>query len=244
MNETVSYHAMTWPDLVCTEPGEDDIHCWLFSLDDAAGTDALSEDECMRAAKFRFEKDRSRFVAGRAARRNILAAYLGVPPQSLIFEEGPQGRPSLKEAALSFNMSRSNSWALLAVSKAPVLGVDLEEVIGRDDLVDVAADQFSSAEQVELATLCGDQWTKGFFNCWTRKEAVVKAVGQGLSMPLDCFDVSLLPGAQAVIHRAENAASPAANWSLIAFSPLNGYCAAIANNLAAPNLHFFRAAAP
>ena len=248
MSDTVSFQQVAWPD---KEPmrwpqalDKGDIHCWLFSLDRDDDESLLSQEERARAAKFHFARDQRRFIAGRAARRRILAGYLGALPAQLAFDEGAQGRPFLGDHDLNFNMSRSNGWGLVAISESNVLGVDIEAVSMSDDLRDVAVDNFSPAERGSLGGLCGDIWVQGFFNCWTRKEAVVKAVGQGLSMPLDCFDVTLAPDARAQILRADGEAQEARAWSLTAFNPLDGYCAAIASDIAAPNLHFFQLNAP
>ncbi len=216
-----------------------DIHCWLISLETDAGDGLLDASERDRASRFRFDRDRRRFVAGHDAIRRVLARYHDAAPQDLEFviEEG--GRPSLN-GGVNYNYSRSEEWGLLAVSRAAVLGADIEAVRMSDDLADVARQHFSVAERSALDTLSGGAWADGFFNCWTRKEAVVKAMGVGLSAPLDSFDVSLKPNDQPEILRADGDSAMARDWALRAFKPLNGYCAAIATDLAAPNLHVLR----
>ncbi len=218
----------------------DDIHCWLFSLESDADHEHLDDAERDRARRFHFDRDRRRFIAGHDSIRRILSRYLDVAPGDFEFDVEAQGRPTLKGGGVNFNYSRSEEWGLLAVSDAAILGADIETVRMSDDLIDVARRQFSPAEQAALNPLSGDAWTAGFYNCWTRKEAVVKAMGVGLLAPLDCFDVTLTPGDRPEILRAEGDGAVARDWALRAFSPLDGYCAAIATDLAAPNLHVLR----
>ncbi len=218
----------------------DDIHCWLFSLDGEHSDQSLDETERARAARFRFERDRQRFVAGRGGVRRLLSRYVNEPPDSLslLVEEG--GRPFLRGRAVNFNFSRSEAWGLLTVSRTGILGADIEAVRMKDDLADTAQRFFASGELDVLDKLSGASWTAGFFNCWTRKEAVVKAVGTGLAAPLDAFDVALHPDQPARILRAEGAVAAAHGWTMRAFSPVDGYAAAIVTDLSAPNLHFLR----
>lgn len=220
--------------------GARDIHCWLFALETAAGEDLLDASERGRAARFRFDRDRRRFIAGHDKTRRILGKYLDTPPQDLEFVAGDHGRPALKGGAVNFNYSRSEQWGLLAVSQASILGADIEAVRMRDDLPDVARAHFSAAEQSALGAFSGAAWTDAFFNCWTRKEAIVKAMGLGLAASLSSFDVSVGPGERPEIERAVGESAVARKWALCAFNPLDGYQAAIATNIAAPNLHVMR----
>lgn len=217
-----------------------EIHGWLFSLDADADENLLDPAELARAARFQFDHDRRRFIAGRAARRRILARYMGAAPDALQFDEQEQGRPFLSGAPVNFNMSRSENLGLLAVADASVLGADIEAVKDTGDLVRVAADNFSATEIAALQELREESWLNGFYACWTRKEAVVKAVGKGLLMPLDEFDVSMQADRPARILRAEGEAAETAGWSLCAFSPANGFLAALASDIAAPELHLIR----
>ena len=221
-----------------------DIHCWLFGLDGDADDQHLDEDEKARAARFKFDRDRRRFIAGHDAVRRILARYADEAPVALAFTISEQGRPAFADGAVNFNYSRSEGWGLLGVSKSAILGVDIEAVRMTDDLPDVARRNFSETEIRALSSLAGGSWSEGFFACWTRKEAVVKAAGEGLLMPLQSFDVTLAPGAPAAILRAEGQAVVAAGWTLSAFRPLQGFHAAVAADLAAPKLQLFRVSAP
>ena len=222
------------------ELAREDIHCWLFSLDAVCGDAVLDDEECARAERFRFDRDRLRYVAGRDGLRRILSRYLETTPEAVQIATEPGGRPLLEDRAVNFNFSRSEGWGFLAVSTASVLGADIEAVTARSDLAATARRFFSAAEQEVLSALSGADWATGFFNCWTRKEAVVKAAGIGLSAPLDAFDVTVEPDLPPRILRAEGDLALARDWTLHAFNPVDGYCAAVATELAAPKLHFLR----
>ena len=218
----------------------DDVHCWVFSLEMAAGEDLLDAAERGRASRFHFDCDRRRFIAGHDRIRRILGQYRNAPPHELVFTIAKKGRPALKGGGVNFNYSRSETWGLLAVSHAESLGADIEAVCMGEGLADVARRQFSPEENSALNDLSGAAWTDGFFNCWTRKEAIVKAMGVGLTDTLDDFDVSLQPGVPPEILRADNDSAVARDWALRAFNPVDGYRAAIATDIAAPNLHVLR----
>jgi 4'-phosphopantetheinyl transferase len=187
----------------------------------------LSSDEIERAARFRFEKHRRAFVLGRAALRGLLASYSGMSPQDAAFTYGPKGKPALRDAAgLSFNVSNSGDLAAYAFTRDIEIGVDIEY---RRRVVDVEAiaERFFAPEEVaELMRLEeGDRMT-GFFNCWTRKEAYIKAVGVGLSVPLHSFQVTL--GASPRMVSLNGSAPAAQSWTMHAFSPAPDYTGAIA----------------
>ncbi len=218
----------------------DAVHCWLISLAGETDDGLLDDQERARAARFHFERDRRRFIAGHDAIRRILARYVNTPPDLLQFTISEGGRPSLTTSAVNFNYSCSDEWGLLGVSRAAVLGVDIEAVRASDDLCGVAHRMFSLVELDMLNALSDEAWIAGFFNCWTRKEAVVKAMGDGLAAPLQSFDVSLQPGDDAKILRAVGACDAAKSWALRAFTPEHGYRAAIVTDIPAPNLHVLR----
>jgi 4'-phosphopantetheinyl transferase len=191
----------------------------------------LAEDERVRAARFHFEKDRCRFVAARGALRAILGRYLRVPPARLRFRYGPHGKPALAAefagSGLEFNVSHSHSLALLAVARGRALGVDVErlraDAAGRE-----IAERFFSA--YEVSALCGlpaARQPRAFFDCWTRKEAYVKARGEGLSFPLADFDVSLRPGEPAALLCVRGDEREAERWTLRALDVAPDYAAAL-----------------
>jgi 4'-phosphopantetheinyl transferase len=152
-------------------------------------TRLLSAEERQRAARFRFDVHRRRYVSGRGQLRRILAHYTGVAPEALVFFYGAQGKPSVE--GIEFNLSHSGDVGVVALTRAAPVGVDVERIRAMDDLDGMARISFSSDERHNLQGLSGADKQEAFFRCWTRKEAYVKATGDGLGMPLDSFDVDL-----------------------------------------------------
>jgi 4'-phosphopantetheinyl transferase len=161
--------------------------------------DLLDPEERARARQFRNPRDASRFVARRGQMRLLLAAATGRAPGSIRIARTPAGKPHVEDAP-RFSLSHAGPVALLALSDTAEVGCDIER--RNPDLADrgVAARFFAPAECRALDALVGEAWVEGFFNCWTRKEAVVKALGLGLSYPLDSFEVTLLPGEPAALR--------------------------------------------
>jgi 4'-phosphopantetheinyl transferase len=159
--------------------------------DELAAT--LSRCELDRAARLRSDTVRRRFVSGRGALREILAGYLDVAPTDVRFREGSHGKPAIAgpDAPLEFNVSRSGILQLIAVRADGPVGVDIEMIRPDFEWEPVAAAFFAPAEMRALISLTANARTDAFFRCWTRKEAYVKARGEGLSLPLDGFEVSL-----------------------------------------------------
>jgi 4'-phosphopantetheinyl transferase len=187
----------------------------------------LSPDELARAARFHFSRDQRRFIAGRGILRDVLARYLERSPVEIHFSYGAFGKPSLAPYCagdgLRFNLSHSDNVALYAVARVREVGIDLERIEPGFTEDGIAEKFFSRKEVACLRSLPADTRPHAFFNCWTRKEAYVKARGAGLQIPLDSFDVSLAPGEQAVfLSEAE------AGWSLQALTLDPDYVAAIA----------------
>ena len=176
----------------------DHVDVWQLELDRGRDGDLalLSGDERERAARFRYEVDRSRFVTGRAMLRRILACYVGCDPASVPLVYGEFGKPALAgSAGPFFNLSHSQDVGLLAISGREV-GVDVEHPSGQVD--DQVAERFFAGDEVEmLRSLPPGSRMRAFLSCWTRKEAYLKAKGGGLRFPLDRFAVSLVPGDEA-----------------------------------------------
>jgi len=215
----------------------DHIHVWCASLDQPAScvqqfAQSLSADERVRAERFHFEQHRNRFIAGRGLLRMILSYYTGIEPSRLQFCYGPHGKPALTEASssdrLCFNLSHSQELALFAVTRDREIGVDLECVRPISDAEQIAERFFSAQENAVFRALPRNQKQQAFFNCWTRKEAYIKARGEGLSLPLKQFDVSLIPGEPAKLLSIRGDPEEASKWSLQALSPAPGYVAALA----------------
>jgi 4'-phosphopantetheinyl transferase len=191
----------------------------------------LSPDEQERAARFHFERDRQYFCATRAALRSLLSAYLKAPPLELSFQYSDKGKPGLDSRYLScgieFNVSHSGGLALLGFTLNRHIGVDIEKIRNDVDCEAIARRFFSAREQEQLSLLPADQRAEAFFRCWTRKEAFIKALGEGLSHPLDQFDVSLdVSGRVSLVTRP--VAEDARHWSLHAVDAGPGYAGAFA----------------
>lgn len=188
----------------------------------------LSADESERASRFHFGKDRRRFILAHCALRNILARYLRCEPQAIVFFTNKYGKPILTDSDIEFNLSHSGDYALVAVSRNRSVGVDVEKIRADLEIENLASRYFSPGEISELMALPPEQRMFGFFHCWTRKEAYIKAQGLGLSLPLDSFDVSLAPGSAAILRATRPDLSEAARWTLISLDVGSGYAAAAA----------------
>jgi 4'-phosphopantetheinyl transferase len=191
----------------------------------------LSPDEVERAERFRFERHRRRFVVGRGVLRALLGRYLGVEPARISFGYGARGKPHLSGAlsgtGVRFNLAHSHEMALYVVTRGRDVGIDLEHVRPMPDAEDIGARFFSPHEHEILCALPPGQRLGAFFDCWTRKEAYIKATGDGLARPLDEFDVSLAPGEPARLLRVAEDPAEVDRWSLQALSPDAGYAAAL-----------------
>ena len=215
----------------------DEVHVWRASLRPAEHALArleahLSSDERARAARFRFPEHRTAFVAGRGVQREILSRYAGLPPHALVYSETKHGKQSLAGAAaaagIRYNVSNSGDLALFAITLGREIGVDLERLKPMPDGIDIANRFFSAPENEIFAALDISVRDQAFFNCWTRKEAYITAVGEGLSMPLDCFDVAFAPGEPARLLRTRGDEAEAARWTMRELDPGPGYVGALA----------------
>jgi 4'-phosphopantetheinyl transferase len=189
----------------------------------------LSADELERAAAYRFERDRRRFVVRRAALRTLLAEQLASQPNEIAFIEGRHGKPELAapfgQSGLHFSVSHSQDLALIALAYDRAVGVDVEAITELPDADAIARRYFTPAESAALRALGPDERRRQFFTLWTRKEAFVKATGDGLSRSLDSFDISPMPDA----HRFRVTVQESSDaWSLTDFSPDSGFAAAVA----------------
>ncbi len=216
------------------------VHVWQISL--AAQEDTvrhlaavLAADEQARAARFNFAQDSRRYIAVRGALRLLLAGYLHQVAGTLRFGTTEYGKPfllradGLPDTEIAFNVSHSHELALLAFTRGMRVGVDVERV--RPELAEghIAERFFSPREVTVLRGLPQAEQPAAFFRCWTRKEAFVKARGEGLSLPLHSFDVSLAPDEPAALLDVATDPAEAQRWTLRALTPtLPGYMAALA----------------
>jgi 4'-phosphopantetheinyl transferase len=210
------------------------IDVWVCPLERAGElrdeyAELLSEQERDKAARFRFEHLRDAYLLGRGVTRAILARYLDRPAAGLHFRLGHQGKPYLENGGRwQFNVSHSGSLLVLGVTDIGELGIDIERIWPLPDVRAIAQRFFSANEAAELEALPPDQLYEGFFACWTRKEAFLKATGEGLSRLLESFEVSFGPGRPARFLRIDNPHDDAAAWSLLSFTPAPGYAGAVA----------------
>jgi 4'-phosphopantetheinyl transferase len=215
----------------------DEVHVWRARLDMPAASleslcNLLSAHETSRAERFRFARDRQRYVAAHGLLRTILSYYVDVAPGQLDFCRNARGKPYLAPSygsdAVRFNMSDSGDLALFAVTRGRKVGIDLERVRPLAEAQEIARAFFSAQEYAVFCTLAEDQKREAFFACWTRKEAYLKARGVGLFLPFDQFDVSLTPGRPAMLLATKGDAQEASRWSLCELRPGPGYAAALA----------------
>lgn len=194
----------------------------------------LSPDERARADRFHFPQHRRAFVLGRAALRALLGGYLGMGAMEIQFVYGPQGKPALapgiqnQACPLEFNAANSGDLAAYAFTIGCKIGVDIERHRELPDLENIADRFFSPEEASELLALPAAEKTSGFFHCWSRKEAYIKAMGGGLSIPLDSFRVTLQPGVPARLASLGGSEEAARAWTLHGFDPAPGYTGAVA----------------
>jgi 4'-phosphopantetheinyl transferase len=211
----------------------DEVQVWCASLayPEAEYFSLLSPDERGRARRFRFERDRRRFVVGRGLLRTILGRYLNLPPETFQFTYEASGKPALAdETSLCFNLAHSADLALYAFTRERDLGIDLEEIHAVTDVQQLADQFFSPRERAELAALPAERKLEVFFSGWTRKEAYLKARGEGLGYPLDLFSVSMAPELPAQLLESSDGSAELARWSLQALTPppAPGFLAALA----------------
>jgi len=215
----------------------EDVHIWRGSLDlpawrGDAMVEVLTPDEVTRADRFHFEADRRHWIVARGCLRNLLGRYLGMHPGEIQFNYNKFGKPSLAESIdksnLNFSLAHSGSLALYALTLKRQIGVDVECM--RPDFTGdkIAWTYFSAREAERLDQIPVALRQQAFFNCWTRKEAFVKAIGAGLSAPLDQFEVSLAPNEPAALLSTHWDHQEASRWSLAALDPGPGYVAAVA----------------
>ena len=216
---------------------DDAVHVWCASLNQTVScverlTRSLSREECTRAECFYFAKDRLGFVVRRGLLRTILSYYLDIQPDRVKFRYGSHGKPELAEmflrSTLRFNLSHSERLALYAVTRLRSVGVDVEYVRPIADAAEIVQRYFSLQERAAFLELPASLRLLGFFNCWTRKEAYLKALGDGLARPLDAFAVSLAPGDSARLRSIEGSPRDASRWFLQDMVPASGYVAALA----------------
>jgi len=220
----------------CRPLPDDEVQLWRADLEaigsnESRWQEVLSADESARAARFHFTRDRQRFLAARGILRTILASYLATDPGSVSFSYSKKEKPSLgplhADSDVRFNISHSGGIALFAFTRGRDIGVDVEQVRRDSDLEAIARRFFSVHEQSQLAALPAHEKAEAFFRCWTRKEAYIKATGDGLSLPLSQFDVSLAAGDKNALCATRPEAAEAGRWRLQEVQGGSGYIGAL-----------------
>jgi 4'-phosphopantetheinyl transferase len=218
--------------------GTRDVHVWRVCLEQREASverlrQLLSSDEQARADRFHFDIDRRHFIVARGSLRTILSRYLEIAPAEIQFSYESHGKPRIASAnsqaeRLKFNVAHSGGLALHAFTLVGEIGIDLEHIRPEFTGDDIARRFFSAPEVARLDKLPTQTRHEAFFNCWTRKEAFIKAKGVGLSLALDQFDVTLAPAEPAALLRTYWDENEAARWSLQAIDPGSGYAGAVA----------------
>ncbi|MFT7239170.1 MAG: 4'-phosphopantetheinyl transferase [Cyclobacteriaceae bacterium] len=221
-----------------------DVHVWKIDVDSVSfrpiHTGILSDDEVKRSKKYRFKIDRDTFIAGRVALRFLIAEYINANPEEICFDHNAQGKPSVNNSAgLEFNLSNSYGKIVIALCINDIIGVDIEQNTRPVEIQNIAKSFFSQPEIETLEKISDENKLIAFYNCWTRKEAYIKALGGGLSIPLDQFGVSLAPSSKAEILFIEGNSTEPSQWSLVSFDFEHEFTGAIAVRKQEINIRFF-----
>jgi 4'-phosphopantetheinyl transferase len=216
--------------------GKSDVHVWSFHLATSRSSLArfqsfLSSNERERARRFHFEQHRNHYIAGRGWLRELLGHYLDISPEQLEFEYGRYGKPILSDRcnnALHFNLAHSDGMALAGITRVGVLGLDIERIQVLEDMSELVKLFFSARENSIFQKLELEQRLFAFFNLWTRKEAFLKATGEGISQYLNQVEVTFLPGERARFLKVPKRFESAEKWTLKDLTVGPGFKAAVA----------------
>jgi 4'-phosphopantetheinyl transferase len=220
---------------------DNEVHLWRLDIRAAAPVpmpaaedrwaDLLSPEEKLRAERFIAPMARQHFVATRGLLRMLLGGYLAADLKTIAFRFSTKEKPGLSspyaESKIEFNVSHSGGVALLAFTRGREIGVDVEQVRQGRDVDAIARRFFSLEEQKQFASVAAEEKYDAFSRCWTRKEAYIKAKGDGLSLPLGQFDVSLQAGASDALRATRPDAAEAKRWSLCEVPAGAGYIGAL-----------------
>lgn len=211
---------------------ENEVHIW--TLDTSvysqilSNQSVLSKDESARANKFRFDEDRNTYIVGRIVLRTLLGNYLGKEPSEIDFIYNEQGKPNvINSTGINFNLSNSKSSVAIGICKDSLIGIDIEYNKRPIEIDEIAPKFFSKNEVDQLIVLPSNMQLDAFYNCWTRKEAFIKALGGGLTVPLDQFEVSLLSKEKPSLIGIEWDQDRTQNWKMHSFNKGNDYTGAI-----------------
>ncbi len=220
-------------DSVPDELMPDVVHLWQRALNPPqdqvdACLDLLLPEEREKAQRYRVERPRGDYILTRGTLRSLLSRYLQTRPHDISFQYTEYGKPFLANSDLQFNVSHTEGLALLAFVRCRAIGIDVERVRAQTDVRQLAERFFSVHERRSLRDLAGDELHAAFFRCWTRKEAYIKAKGEGLSLPLHQFDVSIDPNPEEALIGTRPDPLEAGRWTIQNVPVISGYAAAIA----------------
>ena len=228
---------MLWPR--CSQVGSlgaEDVHVWAAELDVRGDRQrwlaaTLTPEERARAARFRTPELRRRWTAGRGLLREILGHYLAIEPRDVRFGRNAHGKPLLAGQAqrrITFSLARAGGLGVYALTPDHAVGVDVEEVREFPEMRAMAGNIFSRSERAALEAVSPEDYLPAFYRCWTRKEAYLKALGTGLLVPLDSFDVEVASDRPAALLRVSGDAVAPGKWTLLHLEPASGYVGALA----------------
>ena len=213
-------------------PGKE-IHIYRSSIDstdeELKGSELiLSPDELQKAYRYKFEKDREQYIMARSLLRRILGKYLDQSPHKINFSYSEKGKPYIKDSLIKFNLAHSGGKAVFAFAENIDVGIDIEYMRDLPDELQIAKRFFSDEEVNEIMKVSEGDTKAAFFNCWTRKEAFIKAVGEGLSYPLKDFTVTLLPGVNPEIKWIKDKVDEVKEWKLVNILTDRNYISSLA----------------
>lgn len=221
------------------------VHLWSVDLSAPPApisfyASLLSSDEQQRADRFYFQKHKDQFIVGRGLLRELIGKYAKVNPRNITFSYNQFGKPGFEQQAeLKFNLSHSNGLAIIGFTIQMEIGLDLEKIDPAINVRQIARHFFAANEQKQIQELPADQQAAAFFKCWTSKEAFIKAHGQGLSLPLDQFEVEVIPDQPAAIKAVHWDLKPANTWDILGFVPRESFLAALVCDQKIEKVSFF-----
>jgi len=224
---------------------QNQVHIWFINFNISEDDITLlykflSEDEIVKASKFKFNKDKICSIITRGALRLLSSKYLNIKPEDIPFKYGDYGKPDYDfKTNLKFNISHSGQMAVIGFVLNDDIGVDIEEIKTNFDVLDIASNYFSNSEIEALKNLSLESQTKGFYRCWTRKESFIKANAKGLSFPLDSFSVSIDSDEKTELLETNWDKNETDLWKLFSFSPQKNYIGAVSVKGNIQNIKYF-----
>lgn len=230
-----------------SELGSNSVHVWSCQAIENSDhlnelIKILSEDEVLRANKFRFEKDKAVYITAKYLLRSGLSNYLQLKAKEIIFDYSEYGKPSfMGNVEIDFNVSHSGNRIIIGFARNRTIGVDIEKIKENFDPLELAENFFSEEEIKALSETKESERFQAFYRCWTRKESFIKAVGEGLSYPLDSFAVTMDNDKSTRFIKIDNIQDSKRDWQLHSFVPADKYIAALTTDGAPQKIEFFNA---